>query len=119
MTYKEALDKIHSLNKFGSRPGLDRVKRLLSDMGNPQDDVKYIHVAGTNGKGSVTAYMTAVCVSACLKTGTFNSPSVFEYNERFLLNGSPLVGGLVAKYFTIVRDTIEKEQARRKEEGLA
>ena len=117
--YKDAINWISNIERAGTDFGLERERELLDLLGSPDENLKIVHVAGTNGKGSVTAYMTAVCVSACLKTGTFNSPSVFEYNERFLLNGSPLVGGLVAKYFTIVRDTIEKEQARRKEEGLA
>ena len=51
MTYNEALENIHSLLSFGSRPGLDRVRELLRRMGDPQDKLKFIHVAGTNGKG--------------------------------------------------------------------
>ena len=76
MTYKEALDKIHSLNKFGSRPGLDRVKRLLSDMGNPQNDVRYIHVAGTNGKGSVCAMVSSVALTWKVAAGSRPRTSV-------------------------------------------
>ena len=52
MTYENALEKIHSLLSFGARPGLDRILTLLNRMGNPQDKLRYIHVAGTNGKGS-------------------------------------------------------------------
>ncbi len=90
MTYQEALDKIHSLNKFGSRPGLDRVKRLLSDMGNPQDEVKYIHVAGTNGKGSVCAVISSVLKSAGYKTGLFISPFITDFCERIQINSTPI-----------------------------
>lgn len=53
MTYTEALEKIHGLLHFGSRPGLDRILKLLDLIGNPQDKCKFVHVAGTNGKGSV------------------------------------------------------------------
>ena len=60
MTYENALEKIHSLLTFGSRPGLDRILTLLDRMGNPQDKLKYIHVAGTNGKGSVCAMLSSV-----------------------------------------------------------
>ena len=54
MTYENAVEKIHSLLTFGSRPGLDRMRILLDRLGNPQDRLKFIHIAGTNGKGSVT-----------------------------------------------------------------
>ena len=116
--YKDAINWITNIERAGTDFGLERERELLDLLGSPDNGLKIVHIAGTNGKGSVTAYMTAVLVSACIKVGTFNSPSVFEYNERFLLNGSPLTGGLIAKYFTIVRDTIEKEQARRNEAGL-
>lgn len=118
MFYKDAIDWISNIERAGVDLGLERERELLDLLGSPDKDLNIVHIAGTNGKGSVTAYLTAVLVSACIKVGTFNSPSVFEYNERFLLNGSPLTGGLIAKYFTIVRDTIEKEQARRKELDL-
>ena len=71
MTYSEALERIHSLLSFGSRPGLDRVRELLRRMGNPQDKLQYIHVAGTNGKGSVCAVLSSVLVAAGYKTGLF------------------------------------------------
>lgn len=118
MFYKDAINWITNIERAGTDFGLERERELLDLLGAPDKELKIVHIAGTNGKGSVTAYMTAVLVSACIKVGTFNSPSVFEYNERFLLNGAPLTGGLVAKYFTIVRDTIEKEQTRRKENDL-
>ena len=108
MFYKDAINWITNIERAGTDFGLERERELLDLLGAPDKELKIVHIAGTNGKGSVTAYMTAVLVSACIKVGTFNSPSVFEYNERFLLNGAPLTGGLVAKYFTIVRDTIEK-----------
>ncbi len=119
MFYKDAIEWISNIERAGTDFGLERERELLDLLGSPDENLKIVHVAGTNGKGSVTAYLTAVMVSACLKVGTFNSPSVFEYNERFLLNGSPMTGGPLAKYFTVVRDVIEKEQARRDELGLA
>lgn len=87
MTYEEALNKIHSLLTFGSRPGLDRVKRLLTLMGNPQDALKFIHVAGTNGKGSVCAMLSAVLTDAGYKTGLFISPYITDFRERIQING--------------------------------
>lgn len=86
MTYDEAISKIHSLLTFGSRPGLDRMKILLDRMGNPQDKLKYIHVAGTNGKGSVCAMLSSVLTEAGYKTGLFISPYITDFRERIQIN---------------------------------
>lgn len=86
MTYENAIEKIHSLLTFGARPGLDRVKILLDRMGNPQDNLKYIHVAGTNGKGSTCAMLSSVLVAAGYKTGLFISPYITDFRERIQIN---------------------------------
>lgn len=86
MTYSEALGEIHSLLTFGSRPGLDRMQELLRRMGNPQDRLRYIHVAGTNGKGSVCAMLSAILVAAGYKTGLFISPYITDFRERIQIN---------------------------------
>ena len=88
MTYTEALNKIHSLLTFGSRPGLDRVRELLRRMGDPQDKLRYIHVAGTNGKGSVCAMLSAILVAAGNKTGLFISPYITDFRERIQINNA-------------------------------
>ena len=85
-SYESALEKIHSLLTFGSRPGLERMKQLLQRMGNPQDKLKYIHIAGTNGKGSVCAMLSATLVSAGYKTGLFISPYITDFRERIQIN---------------------------------
>ncbi len=86
MTYNEALEKIHSLLTFGSRPGLDRVSELLRRLGNPQDRLKFIHVAGTNGKGSTCAVLSSVLAEAGYKTGLFVSPYILDFRERIQIN---------------------------------
>ena len=86
MTYEIALEKIHSLLTFGSRPGLDRMRELLRRLGNPQDKLRYIHVAGTNGKGSVCAVLSSVLVAAGYKTGLFISPYITDFRERIQIN---------------------------------
>lgn len=88
MTYDEALDKIHSLLTFGSRPGLDRMRILLDRLQNPQDRLKFIHVAGTNGKGSVCAALSSTLVAAGYKTGLFISPYITDFRERIQINNS-------------------------------
>lgn len=81
------IDKIHSLDKFGSRPGLDRIRRFLGILGNPQDKLKFVHVAGTNGKGSTCALISSVLTQAGYKTGLFISPYIVDFRERIQING--------------------------------
>lgn len=90
MTYSEALENIHSLLSFGSRPGLDRVSELLRRMGNPQDKLRYIHVAGTNGKGSTCAMLSAILKAEGYKTGLFISPYITDFRERIQINNEPV-----------------------------
>lgn len=87
MNYDEALKYIHSLLVFGSRPGLERISKLLEKLGNPQNDLKFIHVAGTNGKGSTCNMLAEVYKQAGLKTGLYTSPYVVDFRERMQING--------------------------------
>ena len=86
MTYETALKKIHSLLTFGSRPGLDRMREFLRRLGDPQNRLKYIHVAGTNGKGSTCAVLSAILTAAGYKTGLFISPYITDFRERIQIN---------------------------------
>lgn len=87
MTYEEALEKISSLLRFGMKPGLERIEKLLALLGNPQDRLKFVHVAGTNGKGSTCALISAVLRKSRYKTGLFTSPYVTDFCERMQING--------------------------------
>ncbi len=87
MKYNEALEYIHSVNNFFCKPGLDRIKALCKYLGNPQDELKYVHVAGTNGKGSFCAMLSSILMDAGYKVGTYTSPYIFEFNERISING--------------------------------
>lgn len=87
MTYQEAVGKINSLLQFGSRPGLERIGMLLDRMGRPQDKVQFVHVAGTNGKGSVCTMLSSVLYHAGYKTGLFISPYIIDFRERMQING--------------------------------
>ncbi len=86
MTYDEALNKVESFLKFGSKPGLERIKTLLNSIGNPQDTLRIVHVAGTNGKGSVCAMLSSVLTACGYKTGLFTSPHIMDFRERFQIN---------------------------------
>ncbi len=86
MDYSEALKYIHSTYKFGSKLGLDNIKTLLAKLGNPEKSLKVIHVAGTNGKGSVCSMLQSVLSAAGYKTGLYTSPYIQRFNERIRIN---------------------------------
>lgn len=87
MTYDQALEKVHSCLKFGIRPGLGRISHLLSALGNPQDKLQFVHVAGTNGKGSVSNMLANIFIKAGKRTGLFTSPFIIDFRERIQLDG--------------------------------
>ena len=87
MNYQESLDWIHSKLKFGIKPGVERVKWLLNELGNPQDKVKGVHVVGTNGKGSTVNYLQNTFTAAGYEVGTFISPFIMDFRERISING--------------------------------
>lgn len=87
MKYQEALDYIESLSSLGIVPGLESIQELCRRVGNPQDKLRFVHVAGTNGKGSTLAFITMILQCAGYRVGRYTSPAVFEYRERFLVNG--------------------------------
>ena len=84
MNYQEALQIIHSTNNFSAKPGLSRISELCNKLGNPQKDIKFIHVAGTNGKGSTVTMIACALEDAGFKVGKFTSPYVFDFRERNL-----------------------------------
>ena len=90
MDYKEALAYIDGLHWYGSKPGLERVGALLEKLGDPQKELKFVHIAGTNGKGSCAAMTASVLKAAGYRTGLFTSPYLFRFNERMQLNGEPI-----------------------------
>ena len=83
----KAIEKIHEFERFGSILGLERMTNLLELLGNPQDELKVIHVAGTNGKGSTCRYMYSILQEAGYKTGLYTSPFLEKFNERIEFNG--------------------------------
>lgn len=87
MNYTEAVDYIETIPKFTVKHPPEHTGELLSRLGNPQEGIKIIHVAGTNGKGSVCAYLNAMLLAGGKKTGLFTSPHLVRINERFQING--------------------------------
>ncbi len=87
MKYQEALDYMDSLKNYGIVPGLDSIRELCRRLGNPQDRLQFVHIAGTNGKGSVLAYVSTVLQCAGYRVGRYISPAIREYREQFQVNG--------------------------------
>ena len=87
MTYDEALSYIHGTSNFFCKPGLERIRELCCGLGNPQDKLKFIHIAGTNGKGSVSSMLSSVLSEAGYRVGLYTSPYILEFNERMRVNG--------------------------------
>ena len=90
MTYEQTLERIHAFPRFGGSPGVERVRKLLAQLGNPQDRWKYIHVAGTNGKGSTCAMIASVLQKAGYRTGLFTSPFLSDFCERIRVDAEKI-----------------------------
>ena len=90
MDYSQALNYIHSVSNFFCKPGLERISQLCEKIGNPQNDLKFVHVAGTNGKGSFCAMLASVLQAAGYTVGLYTSPYILEFNERIAVNGKSI-----------------------------
>ena len=103
MTYNEALEYIHSVVWLGSRPGLSRITELCHLIGDPQNKLSFVHVTGTNGKGSTTSMLSSILAEAGYKVGTFTSPYVFRFNERMAVNGEPIADEELAEIIEFIK----------------
>ena len=90
MNVNEAIEYIHSVCWKGSIPGLGRTQKLLEKMGNPEKDLKFIHIAGTNGKGSTAAMTASILRKAGYRTGLYTSPFIYRFHERMQVNGEEI-----------------------------
>ncbi|MBQ8255229.1 MAG: bifunctional folylpolyglutamate synthase/dihydrofolate synthase [Clostridia bacterium] len=104
MTYEEALSFIHSTEWQGSRPGLNRITELMSKLGNPEKTLNFVHVAGTNGKGSFCAMLDSVLRKAGYKTGLFTSPFIEFFEERIRYDGKMISKDDLAETVSEVKD---------------
>ena len=115
MTYQQSLDYLASLNTFGMRLGLSRIRRLAELLGNPQDAYKTVHITGTNGKGSVSALTAAALSASGLRTGLFTSPHLVSYNERMCVDGAKISDEDFARMLSRTRDAAERMIAEGEE----
>ncbi|MGB5633247.1 MAG: folylpolyglutamate synthase/dihydrofolate synthase family protein [Waterburya sp.] len=108
------VDQVASLlspfQRFGVNLGLERIKKLLNDLDNPQHQVPIIHVAGTNGKGSVCAYLSSILTEAGYRVGRYTSPHLVDWTERIYLNGQAITDSALVEILQDIHSVIEPDQ---------
>ena len=107
MTYKTAVEYIKSARKFGMVAGLNRMQRLLELLGNPHKELKFVHVAGTNGKGTVCACIHSILMNAGYRTGLFTSPHIQRFSERIRVQTTEISEDKIAAYTELIRQSAE------------
>src|SRR6266403_735027 len=111
MTYPETINYLYDIRLFGQKLGLETMRYLLRLMGDPQNSLRFIHIAGTNGKGSVAAMLHAVLSEAGYKTGLYTSPHLVSFCERFQINGRPIAEPDVVRLVEDLKPLLEKVAA--------
>jgi dihydrofolate synthase / folylpolyglutamate synthase len=102
-TYEEALDWIHGRLRLGIKPGLKRMEWMMEKLGNPEENIKTVHIGGTNGKGSTLTFLRSILQVAGYKVGTFTSPYIEQFNERISINGAPISDEDILRLTNIIR----------------
>ena len=105
MRYEETLNFIHSLGRFSEEPTLERMRCVMNKLSNPQNKFKTIHIAGTNGKGSTSAFISTVLKEFGLKVGLFTSPFIIDFRERIQINGEYILKEDLSRLAQKVIDT--------------
>ncbi len=108
MKYAECMEYVEECQGFGSVPGLENTRRLLERLGNPERLLRFVHIAGTNGKGSVLSMISTVLAEAGYKTGRYISPTISDYRERFQINGKMISKPELGAYMERIRDAAEE-----------
>ena len=107
MNYDQAIEYIHGTSKFGVKLGLENVKTLLDLMGNPHKNLRYVHVAGTNGKGSTVAFIGSILVESGYRVGIYTSPFIQRFTERIRINNDEISKEDLARIASFVREKVE------------
>ena len=107
MNYRETLEYLYRLRLFGTKLGLKNIARLASELGSPQDRLRFIHVAGTNGKGSVCAFLDRIYREEGYKVGLFTSPHLVRFGERLQIQGKPIPDDRLVSLVATIRNTLE------------
>lgn len=107
MNYEEARAFLEEVGKTGSVLGLESMQELLKRLDNPQDQLKFIHISGTNGKGSELAFLSEILTEAGYRTGRYVSPTLYSYRERIQVNGEWINRESLARYVAVIKEAIE------------
>ncbi len=99
MNIDQTLEKLYSLQMFGMKLGLENIKKFLQILGNPQNNLKCFHIAGSNGKGSTASFIASILQTAGHKTGLYTSPHFVKFNERIRINGSEIEDEFIASFY--------------------
>jgi len=108
MNYEEAMNFIQNTNKFGSVLGLDNIRELLERLGNPQDQLRVVHIAGTNGKGSTLAFLAGIFRESGYRAGRYVSPASFSYEETFRINAENISKKDLCFYMEKIKNVAEE-----------
>lgn len=114
MNYSEAREYLREVNKYGSVLGLDSIKELLRRLGNPENDLRVVHVAGTNGKGSTMTFLQNILMKSGYSVGRYSSPAVFEYREIISINNDYIDKDSLAEIISLIKEKCDEML----EEGL-
>ncbi|MEN8192958.1 MAG: folylpolyglutamate synthase/dihydrofolate synthase family protein [Bacteroidota bacterium] len=108
MELQEALKKLFSLHQFGIKLGLDNIQRLLAYLGNPEKQLKAIHIAGSNGKGSTASFIASILMESGFKTGLYTSPHLVKFNERIRINGEMIPDNYILNFINDMNEYIDE-----------
>ncbi len=112
--YSQILDYLYGLEKFGMSFGLENITWLLGLIGNPQESLKAVHIAGTNGKGSVASMLSQVLQTAGYVTGTYTSPHLVSFTERIAVNGTCIAEEEVAELTEFIKERVDRQDCARR-----
>jgi dihydrofolate synthase/folylpolyglutamate synthase len=108
MDIESSLQKLFSLHAFGIKLGLDNIKAFLEHLGNPQNNLKAFHIAGSNGKGSTAAFMASILRECNYNVGLYTSPHFVKFNERIMINGSQIQNEAIVNFINEHEEYIYK-----------
>ena len=111
MTYEEAKEYLVEVSQSGIVLGLDTMRELLARLDNPQEKLQFVHIAGTNGKGSTLAFISTILQCAGYTVGRYASPRVFEYEEFVQVNGENIAREAMCRYVKQIKDAIAAMEA--------
>ncbi len=110
MNIKEALNKLYSMHRFGVKLGLDNINKIMEHLGNPHQNFKSIHIAGSNGKGSTASFISSILIENGFKTGLYTSPHYVKFNERVRINGLEVPDEYIAEFITGMNGYIDEHK---------